>query len=75
MAYYYIDDVEGLQAVMHMLRACSVYFSVPTIVDGEELKEKLRILNELCAIWTEDKLDDSSYPSDVYKLVCGKYGL
>lgn len=73
MAYYYVEDVEGSHAVMRMLQACSEYFSVPTVFDGEELKQKLNILNELYAKWTSDKLFDTSYHSGVYKLVCGKY--
>lgn len=73
MAYYYVEDIEASMIVLHILKVCSKYFPVPTIIDGIELKQKLDYLNKLYTIWTENIIEDSSYQSEVYKHICGNY--
>jgi len=72
MAYYYVDDVDASLVVVRVLQACSKYFAVPTVADGEELSRKLDDLETLYRMWTEDRVDDS-YQSEVYKRICGKF--
>lgn len=73
MSYYYVDDIEASLAVVHMIQECTKYVSIPTVVDGDELKQKLNNLDILHTTWTDNKMDDSSYQSEVYKRICGKY--
>lgn len=70
--YYYVEDIDASLILMHMLQACSKYFSVPTVVDGEELKQKLTTLNKLYMVFTDDKSNDNSYQSEIYKRICGE---
>lgn len=73
MAYCYVEDIDTSLIVVHMLQTSSKYFPIPTVIDGEDLKQKLKTLNKLYRIWIEDKLNDSSYQSEVYKRICGEY--
>lgn len=73
MAYCYVDDIDASLIVVHMLHSCSKYFPVPTAIDGEDLKYKLNTLNKLYTLWVDDKLNDSSYQSEIYKTICGEF--
>jgi len=73
MAYYYVDDIDASLILVHMLQSCSKYFPVPSVVDGVDLKYKLNTLNKLYTIWVDDKLNNSSYQSEIYKRICGEF--
>lgn len=73
MAYYYVEDIEASMTVLNILKVCSRYFPVHTNIDGNELKQKLNYLNMLYTMWTENVIVDSSYQSEVYRQICGKY--
>lgn len=73
MLYYYVEDIEASLAVVCMIQACVEYISIPTVVDGDELKQKLNNLDRLHTMWTDNKMGDTSYQSEVYKRICGKY--
>jgi len=73
MTYYYVEDVEASLEVLQMIQTCTNYFPVPTTVNGDKLKKKFENLDKLYAIWTKYELNDSSYQSEVYKRVCGKF--
>ncbi|XP_050540329.1 uncharacterized protein LOC126904968 [Daktulosphaira vitifoliae] len=69
MNYYYNEEMESIETILKMLKVCSKYFPVPTIVEDQELKQKMNNLSILHNMWS-NKLLDSLYPSEVYKQVC-----
>lgn len=71
--YYYVEDIDTSLVVVHMLQTCKKYFSVPMVVECEELRHKLENLDKLLKMWTEGSIENSSYQSEVYKRICGTH--
>ncbi|XP_050426705.1 serine/threonine-protein phosphatase 2A 56 kDa regulatory subunit beta isoform-like [Adelges cooleyi] len=70
MVYYFNEDMESVETIVSVLKVCSKYFSVPTIIDDPKLKQKIAYLNNLKSVWSNNQIEDCVYPSEVYKQIC-----